>query len=128
MRKFLLLGLLVLIALSLYGCKSTKTDLDYIMEKETFIVGFTDFPPMGYEENGKATGFDIELAEAVMEKLGVKLETRYIDWDAKVLELKCKRIDAVSQRLIFMDNSCIIYNEHIDNISDQETRLHKYLG
>ena len=35
---------------------------------------------------------------------------------------------AVSERLIFMDNSCIIYNEHIDNISDQETRLHKYLG
>ena len=30
-----------------------------------------------------------------MDKLGIKLETRYIDWDAKVLELKSKRIDAV---------------------------------
>jgi polar amino acid transport system substrate-binding protein len=95
MKKMILLALTLLAAFSLAGCQSSKTDLEYIMEKETFVVGFTDFPPMGFSENGKATGFDIELAQAVMDKLGIKLETRYIDWDAKVLELKSKRIDAV---------------------------------
>ncbi len=142
MRKFLVLGLLVLTALSLYGCKSTKTDLDYIMEKETFIVGFTDFPPMGYEENGKATGFDIELAEAVMEKLGVKLETRYIDWDAKVLELKSKRIDAVWNGLTiteerklemtfskpYFDNNLIIISKASSNINAISDLANKNIG
>ena len=58
---------------------------------------------MGYKENGESTGFDIELAQKVMEKLGVKLETKYIDWDAKVLELKSKRIDAVWNGLTITD-------------------------
>ncbi|MDY0210045.1 MAG: ATP-binding cassette domain-containing protein [Acholeplasma sp.] len=35
---------------------------------------------------------------------------------------------AVSQRLLFMENSSIIFNEYIDNINDQMERLNKYLG
>lgn len=95
MKKILLFVLTFIATFGLAGCQSSLTDLEYIMEKETFILGFTDFPPMGYLENGKATGFDIDLAQAVMDKLGVKLETKYLDWDAKVVELKAKRIDAV---------------------------------
>ncbi|MDY0210047.1 MAG: amino acid ABC transporter substrate-binding protein [Acholeplasma sp.] len=131
MRKLAVLVLMVLATVSLVGCQSSKTDLEYILDKETFVVGFTDFPPMGYTENGKATGFDIELAEAVMEKLGVKLETRYIDWDAKVLELKSKKIDAVWNGLTiteerklemtfsnpYFDNNLIIIAKTTSNIN-----------
>lgn len=77
------------------SCQSGLTDLDYILDKNTFILGFTDFPPMGYTDKGVDTGFDIELAQAVMDKIGVTMQTRYIEWDAKVLELNSKRIDAI---------------------------------
>ena len=84
-----------LTSLALTSCGNNLTDLDYILDKDEFILGFTDFPPMGFTDRGVDTGFDIELAEAVTEEMGVSLKTRYIDWDAKVLELNSKRIDAV---------------------------------
>lgn len=91
-------SLIILAALSsiaLTSCGSSLSDLDYIKNKGEFVLGFTDFPPMGFSDRGVVTGFDIELAAAVTEKMDVKLVTRYIDWDAKVLELNSKRIDAV---------------------------------
>lgn len=103
MKKIVMFATILGLIFSLVGCTSAKNDLEYILEKETFVLGFTDFPPMGYKVNGESTGFDIELAQKVMEKLGVKLETKYIDWDAKVLELKSKRIDAVWNGLTITD-------------------------
>ncbi len=50
---------------------------------------------MGFSEQGQATGFDIELATKVREEMELNLVTRYISWDAKVLELNSKRIDAI---------------------------------
>lgn len=81
--------------MSMAGCKNQKDDLEYILDKGTFILGFTDFPPMGYREDGVNKGFDIALAGEVMDRLGVDLITRKIDWDAKVNELKSRRIDAI---------------------------------
>ena len=51
----------------------------------TFTVGFDqDFPPMGFVgEDGEYTGFDLELAKAVCEKMGWNLDLQAIDWDAK---------------------------------------------
>ena len=77
------------------SCGNNLTDLEYINAKEEFILGFTDFQPMGFSEQGQATGFDIELATEVMEEMELNLVTRYISWDAKVLELNSKRIDTI---------------------------------
>lgn len=38
---------------------------------------------MGFVENVVTKGFDIEIAEKVMERLGVIMETKYIDWSVK---------------------------------------------
>ncbi len=75
----------------------TKSDSDvaYVTEKGTLVVGITEYEPMNYKEDGKWTGFDTEFAEAVAEKLGVKAEFVEIDWDNKVFELNSKAIDCV---------------------------------
>ena len=95
MKKIIVLVMLFVSVFGLAGCKDRLDDLEYIQEKGTFILGFTEFPPMGFVENGVATGFDIEIAHAVVERLGVEFQTRYIDWSAKELELKSRRVDAV---------------------------------
>ena len=41
------------------------------------------------------TGFDIELAEAVAEKLDLDVEFKEIDWDAKEALLEGKSIDCI---------------------------------
>lgn len=92
--------LFILLAILLVGCQAKEVEvgdnsLNNIVEKGKMIVGFTEYPPMGFKENGEITGFDIDIAKAVGEKLGVDIEFVYIDWDAKVLELEVGNIDMI---------------------------------
>jgi polar amino acid transport system substrate-binding protein len=86
---------LVMLAALLPGCTS-KSDYRYITDKGTMIIGITQYPPMNfYDGNGKLTGFDTELAEAVCAKLGIKAEFIEINWDSKEIELNSKNIDCI---------------------------------
>lgn len=71
------------------------SDVAYIKEKGSLIVGITEFAPMDYQENGEWVGFDADLAKKVAEDLGVTVEFVVIDWDNKILELENKSIDVV---------------------------------
>ncbi len=71
-------------------------DWNYILEQGKFIVGYTIFAPIAYkDDSGKLIGFDIELAEAVADYLGVEVEFKEIDWDAKEALLNNKTIDCI---------------------------------
>jgi polar amino acid transport system substrate-binding protein len=64
---------------------------------DTFTVGFDqDFPPMGFVgDNGEYTGFDLELAQEVANRLGRKFVPQPIAWDAKDMELESGNIDCI---------------------------------
>ncbi len=83
------------------------SDLAYVKEKGTLVIGITDYAPMNYKEDGNDewTGFDTEYAEAVCKKLGVKAEFVVLaDWGAKVNELNSKAIDAVWNGMTITDD------------------------
>ncbi len=63
----------------------------------TIVVGIDDtFAPMGFrDEDGNIVGFDIDLANAVGEQLGMDMEFKVIDWDAKEIELKAGTVDCL---------------------------------
>ena len=91
---------LSLVPAMLMGCGKKETaassDLDYIKQKGTLVVGITDFAPMDYQDaDGSWIGFDADLAKLVAEKLGVTPEFVVINWDNKVFELNGKGIDVV---------------------------------
>ena len=69
----------------------------YIENNGELVVGLDDtFAPMGFrDENNELVGFDIDLANAVGEQLGVKITFRPIDWDAKEMELESKNVDCL---------------------------------
>lgn len=105
-----LFGLILILALALAtmfaftGCGDPQkadgnalTGWDYIEDKGELIVGLDDtFAPMGFrDESGELVGFDIDLAKAVGEELGVKIKFNPIDWNAKEMELASKRIDCI---------------------------------
>ena len=98
MKKKLLCAAMIMImvlgTLVMTGCGGSS---DKSADKDTLVVGLDDtFAPMGFrDENGDLVGFDIDLANAVGEELGMKVEFKPIDWDAKEIELKSGTIDCV---------------------------------
>ncbi len=89
----------LLMCLAFAGCGSnTASDMEYVKEKGTLVVGITDFAPMDYKESEDSTewiGFDADMAKLFAEKLGVEVEFVEINWDNKALELEGKSIDCV---------------------------------
>ena len=74
----------------------TESDLAYVQDKGTLVVGITEFEPMDYQNaDGEWIGFDADMAKAFAESLGVEAEFQVIDWDNKVMELDGKTIDVV---------------------------------
>lgn len=99
----LLAGCMTMAALTGCGAADTKTDapaadsdMAYVLDKGTLVVGITDFAPMDYkDDNGEWVGFDADMAKAFADSLGVAVEFVEIDWDNKILELDGKTIDCV---------------------------------
>lgn len=82
----------------------TDSDLAYVKDKGTLIVGITEFEPMDYQNtSGEWIGFDADMAKAFAESLGVKAEFQVIDWDNKVFELDGKTIDVVWNGMTLTD-------------------------
>lgn len=84
--------------------EKNESDLAYIKEKGTLVVGITEFEPMDYQDSdGNWIGFDADLASAFAESLGVKVEFQIIEWDSKVMELESKTIDVVWNGMTLTD-------------------------
>lgn len=61
------------------------------------VVGLDDtFAPMGFRDPaGNLVGFDIDLANAIGEELGLKIVFQPVEWSAKEMELAVKNIDCL---------------------------------
>lgn len=80
------------------------SDVSYIQQKGTLVVGITEFAPMDYkDENGQWIGFDADLAKLVAERLGVEIQFVVIDWGQKLNELDSKAIDVVWNGMTLTD-------------------------
>ncbi len=99
MKKLVGLMLVAVMMMSLLAGCGNKADAEVAADagKKTFTVGFdAEFPPYGYmDENGEYTGFDLDLAQEVCNRLGWELVKQPIDWDSKDMELSSGAIDCI---------------------------------
>jgi len=88
------------------GSQAAASDVDYVKEKGTLVVGMTDFAPMDYKAEGSDEwiGFDADMAKAFAESLGVNVEFQEITWDYKVEELNSRAIDCVWNGMTLTDD------------------------
>lgn len=100
-KKSIFVFILVIsfITLIFSGCSNKKVDvLEKVKKSGKIIMGTNaDFPPYEFHkiENGKDTieGFDIDIANAIAKKLGVKLEIKDMDFKGLIPALQSGRID-----------------------------------
>lgn len=105
MKKFLAMFAAVACAVVLSACNDQKAEsktqadesLNKVKAAGEFVLGLDDsFPPMGFrDKDNNIVGFDIDLATEVCARLGVKLKTQPISWDAKEQELNTGKIDCI---------------------------------
>lgn len=83
----------VLTVFGMTACAPTESVVD--VTTKTITVGYTDYSPMNYKENGVLKGFDTELALRVFNALGYDVRFKLIEWSNKYSELEGKTIDCV---------------------------------
>ena len=148
-RKKISLVLVFFLAFFLVGCTQKASvpkvdNWDKYQEQGTVTIGFDNtFVPMGFEEkNGQYAGFDIDLAQAVSEKLGFKVQFQPIDWDMKETELQNGTIDAiwngysatderrekVAFTIPYMENQQVLVSKKSQNIQSVSDMTGKILG
>lgn len=120
-KKIIALLLAALMVFSLAACGGTSSndttadenattaaeasDLAYVKDKGTLVIGITNYKPMNYQEKGSNewTGFDTEFAQAFAKELGVEAQFVEIDWDNKFPELESKSLDAIWNGMTITD-------------------------
>ena len=132
MKKFLALILAGMMCVGVTSCgkkeavNNAESDLAFVTEKGTLVVGVTEFEPMDYrDENGEWTGFDAEFANAVAELMGVKAEFVEIDWDNKFLELDAKSIDCIWNGMTITDEVTLNTNCSIPYAKNEQVVVMK---
>ena len=106
MKRFFALMIAMMLTLCLTACGGggSDSDLAYVKDKGTLVVGITDFAPMDYRsDSGEWVGFDADMAKAYAESLGVDVEFIEITWSQKAVELETKAIDVVWNGMTITD-------------------------
>ena len=92
MKKYLALLLAAIMALSLAACASTSKTEETASAKLTMATEAT-FPPYEYYDGDAIVGIDVEVAQAIAEKLGMELEVTDIAFDSNIPGIQTGKYD-----------------------------------
>ena len=98
-KKYLsILAASVAAAALVAGCGNDSADNKGAASEEKVLIVGTEptFPPFEFTEDGKDVGFDIDLLQAVSDKIGYKMEIKNLGFDALIPALKSGQIDLIA--------------------------------
>ena len=108
MKNMVTIGLAITIiaVLMLTGCTSRSDNLSRIKKVGILKIGSdTTYPPMEWvnTETGKVQGFDVDLANLIARKLGVKAKIITTSWDGIIPALKAGKFDVIISSMTITD-------------------------
>ena len=107
-KKVLCLVLALAMTVAMLAACGSKDDAntDGDSAKKTFIMGVDpEYPPFSYlGDDGKFTGFDVEVAQAVCDELGWDLKVFGVNWDQKLVQLDSNECDCIWSGMTILDS------------------------
>lgn len=97
MKKFLSLVSCLLILACTVSAFAADGSFKRVKSQGYMTIGLDDaFPPMGYRnDKGELIGFDIDAAEEVGKRLGIKIKWQPTAWAGVIHSLNSKKFDAI---------------------------------
>lgn len=76
---------------------ATDDSLQKVLDSGVLRMGLDDsFPPMGFrQEDDTIVGFDIDVANEVAKRMGVKCEPTVVNWKSNIMELNAGNVDCL---------------------------------
>jgi ABC-type amino acid transport substrate-binding protein len=101
MKKMICMMLVTVMAVSLAACGAKKdestADTTEGSSSDTLIVGTEPgFAPYEYMEGDKIVGIDMDIAQAIADAMGKKLEIKSMDFDGALIAVQQGKIDFVA--------------------------------
>jgi cystine transport system substrate-binding protein len=95
---------IVITAALVVGCSVGTTNDTYSKVKDSGVlyVGTEGtYKPFSYhdEKTNKLTGYDVEVAEEVAKRIGIKIQFKELPWDGMLTSLSSKKIDMVANQV-----------------------------
>ena len=107
-KKALCLVLALAMTVAMLAACGSKGDAntDGDSAKKTFIMGVDpEYPPFSYlGDDGKFTGFDVEICQAVCDELGWDLKVFGVNWDQKLVQLDSNECDCIWSGMTILDS------------------------
>ena len=115
MKKLLLLTISLVMILSLSACNNSSDDEDQlakIQDAGVMVVGTegTYSPNSYHDDNGDLVGFDVEVAKAIGEHLGVEVEFFEAEWDSLFAAMDSGRVDTVINEVEYSEERALKYD------------------
>jgi len=93
---------------------SAETTLEKIKRTGVMTSANTfSYPPFGFIENGEKVGFDVDIANEIARRMGVKLVYEQIDFRGIIAALTSKRVDLLITGMVYTPDRAkqIAYSE-----------------
>jgi ABC-type amino acid transport/signal transduction systems, periplasmic component/domain len=84
---------------------SKENSLDRVKKAGKIVIGIDDtYPPMEFrDKDNKLVGYDIDMANEIAKKLGVKVEFVPTAWDGIFMALQSKKFDVIHSTVSITD-------------------------
>lgn len=120
MKKLLCAMLTIVLTISLVAC-GTKKDTSNGGDSDTLIVGTeAGFAPYEYMEGDKVVGIDMDIAQAIADAMGKKLEIKNMDFDGALLAVQQGKVDMVAAGVSVNEERKKVMDFSVDYVNSTE--------
>ncbi|GIM46395.1 hypothetical protein DNHGIG_19440 [Collibacillus ludicampi] len=96
------------LAMSMAGCGTSKetaqTNGESGKNNKVTVAVINDYPPFEYKKDGKLTGFDIDLVNAIAKKENLQVDWKEMKFDGIIPALQAKQVDAAVSAITIRDD------------------------